>query len=211
MYENPEFLTYFEQATPISEIARLKIGSRPSRRGTSSSIDELRAIPWVFSWMQSRHTLPGWYGLGSAVYEELQARPERLGTLKELYEKWPFWRTLIDNVQMILAKADLTIARLYADLLEDQSIAARIFGEIELKYQRSVDMICKITGQSALLDRVPILQKSIQSRNPYVDPLSLIQLVLLRRLRANPDTSEELQTAVLESINGVASALKNTG
>ena len=211
MYENPEFLTYFELATPISEIARLKIGSRPSRRGTSSSIDELRAIPWVFSWMQSRHTLPGWYGLGSAVYEELQARPERLGTLKEMYEKWPFWRTLIDNVQMILAKADLTIARLYADLLEDQSIAARIFGEIELKYQRSVDMICKITGQSALLDRVPILQKSIQSRNPYVDPLSLIQLVLLRRLRANPDTSEELQTAVLESINGVASALKNTG
>ena len=211
VYENPEFLTYFEQATPIKEIARLKIGSRPSRRGTSSSIDELRAIPWVFSWMQSRHTLPGWYGLGTAVFEELQSRPERLATLKEMYEKWPFWRTLIDNVQMILAKADLTIARLYADLLEDQSLAARIFGQIELKYQRSVDVICQITGQSALLDRMPILQKSIQSRNPYVDPLSLIQLVLLRRLRAGADSDEELQTAVLESINGVASALKNTG
>ncbi|MES2791922.1 MAG: phosphoenolpyruvate carboxylase [Planctomycetota bacterium] len=211
VYENPEFLTYFEQATPIKEIARLKIGSRPSRRGTSSSIDELRAIPWVFSWMQSRHTLPGWYGLGSAVFEELQSRPERLATLKEMYEKWPFWRTLIDNVQMILAKADLTIARLYADLLEDQALAARIFGQIELKYQRSVDVICQITGQSALLDRVPILQKSIQSRNPYVDPLSLIQLVLLRRLRASTEPAEELQTAVLESINGVASALKNTG
>lgn len=211
VYENPEFLTYFEQATPIKEIARLKIGSRPSRRGTSSSIDELRAIPWVFSWMQSRHTLPGWYGLGSAVFEELESHPERLATLKEMYEKWPFWRTLIDNVQMILAKADLTIARLYADLLEDQSLAARVFGQIELKYQRSVEVICKITGQSALLDRVPILQKSIQSRNPYVDPLSLIQLVLLRRLRASTEPEEELQTAVLESINGVASALKNTG
>lgn len=211
VYENPEFLTYFEQATPIREIAQLKIGSRPSRRGTSSTIDELRAIPWVFSWMQCRHTLPGWYGFGSAVSDELKENPEQLATLKTMYEKWPFWRTLIDNVQMILAKADLTIARLYADLLEDQTLAARIFGEIEAKYQRSVELICKITGQSQLLDRVPILQKSIQSRNPYVDPLSLIQLVLLRRLRSGEDPSEELQTAVLESINGVASALKNTG
>lgn len=211
VYENPEFLTYFEQATPIREIAQLKIGSRPSRRGTSTSIDELRAIPWVFSWMQCRHTLPGWYGFGSAVNDELKKNPEQLATLKTMYEKWPFWRTLIDNVQMILAKADLTIARLYADLLDDQTLAARIFGEIEAKHQRSVELICKITGQSALLDRVPILQKSIQSRNPYVDPLSLIQLVLLRRLRTGVDPGEELQTAVLESINGVASALKNTG
>ncbi len=211
VYENPEFLTYFEQATPIREIAQLKIGSRPSRRGTSSSIDELRAIPWVFSWMQSRHTLPGWYGLGSAVNEELEKRPEQLATLKTMYEKWPFWRTLIDNVQMILAKADLTIARLYADLLEDQTLAARSFSQIETAYQRSVDVICQITSQVALLDRMPILQKSIQSRNPYVDPLSLIQLVLLRRLRTGVDPGEELQTAVLESINGVASALKNTG
>lgn len=211
VYENPEFLTYFEQATPIREIAQLKIGSRPSRRGTSASIDELRAIPWVFSWMQCRHTLPGWYGFGSAVNDELKKNPDQLATLKTMYEKWPFWRTLIDNVQMILAKADLTIARLYADLLEDQTLAARIFGEIEAKYERSVELICKITGQSALLDRVPILQKSIQQRNPYVDPLSLIQLVLLRRLRTGGDPSTELQTAVLESINGVASALKNTG
>ena len=211
VYENPEFLTYFEQATPIKEIARLKIGSRPSRRGTSASIDELRAIPWVFSWMQSRHTLPGWYGFGSAVQEELDQRPGQLATLKAMYEQWPFWRTLIDNVQMILAKADLTIARLYADLLDDQAVAARIFGQIEATYQSSVSVICQITGQSALLERVPILQKSIQSRNPYVDPLSLIQLVLLRRLRASEEPDEELQTAVLESINGVASALKNTG
>lgn len=210
-YETPEFLTYFEQATPIKEIAQLKIGSRPSRRTASSSIDDLRAIPWVFSWMQSRHTLPGWYGMGLAVMEELEQRPENLATLKTMYEKWPFWRTLIDNVQMILAKADLMIARLYADLVEDQALAAKLFGQIESAYQCSVDVICKITGQSAILERMPILQKSIQSRNPYVDPLSLIQLVLLRRLRTGEDPSEELQTAVLESINGVASALKNTG
>ena len=211
VYENPEFLTYFEQATPIKEIAQLKIGSRPSRRSSSPSIDELRAIPWVFSWMQSRHTLPGWYGFGAAVSEELEKHPLQLATLKEMYEKWPFWRTLIDNVQMILSKADLMIARLYADLLDDQALAARIFGQIEARYQCSVDVICQITGQSAILERMPILQKSIQSRNPYVDPLSLIQLVLLRRLRTGVDPGEELQTAVLESINGVASALKNTG
>ena len=211
IYDNPEFLLYFEQATPIKEIAQLKIGSRPSRRGTSSNIDELRAIPWVFSWMQSRHTLPGWYGMGLAVQEELEKRPEQLATLKTMYEKWPFWRTLIDNVQMILAKADLMIARLYADLLDDQVLAARTFSQIEEAHQQSVRIICQITGQSALLERMPILQKSIQSRNPYVDPLSLIQLVLLRRLRTGGNPDEDLQTAVLESINGVASALKNTG
>jgi len=211
VYDNPEFLTYFNGVTPIGEIAQLKIGSRPSRRGTSTSIEQLRAIPWVFSWMQCRHTLPGWYGLGSAVSDELRKHPEQIETLKAMYAKWPFWRTQIDNVQMILSKADLTIARLYADLVEDQDLATRVYNLIAAEYQRAVEIINQITGQDSLLSGMPILQRSIQLRNPYVDPLSLIQTVLLDRLRTGQEPQAELRTAVLESINGVASALKNTG
>jgi len=213
VYQTPEFLTYFEQATPIAEISQLKIGSRPARRGSVLGIEQLRAIPWVFSWMQSRHTLPGWYGLGSAVEEYLSGPDGDLGALQKMYQRWPFWRTLLDNAQMILAKADLTIARLYADLVEDQALAGRIFARIEAEFQRTVDVILRITGQGALLEQVPVLQRSIQRRNPYVDPLSFIQLVLLKRLRSIKDGEprEELVTAVLESINGIASGLKNTG
>ncbi len=128
-----------------------------------------------------------------------------------MYERWPFWRTLIDNAQMILAKADLTIARLYADLVEDQALAARVFDRIENEYQMTTAAILQITGQESLLERAPVLQNSIRRRNPYVDPLSFIQLVLLKRLRADDGNREELLTAVLESINGIASGLKNTG
>jgi len=211
VYETPEFLTYFEQATPIAEVSQLKIGSRPPRRGDVHGIDQLRAIPWVFSWMQSRHTLPGWYGLGGAVSDYIADNSQNLDVLRAMYQRWPFWQTLIDNAQMILAKADLTIARLYADLVEDQAIATRIFDRIAAEYKRTVEVICQITGQSELLDRMPVLKHSIQRRNPYVDPLSFLQLVLLKRLRAGGKQREELVTAVLESINGIASGLKNTG
>ncbi len=209
VYETPEFMTYFEEATCISEIAELKIGSRPARRGGSTrSIDQLRAIPWVFSWMQSRHTLPGWFGLGSAVNEFLDARPDGLSMLRDMYVRWPFWQTLIDNAQMILAKADLVIARLYADLVTDQEIAKRIHGRIETEYRAAVDAVCRITRQSSLLERSPVLQTSIERRNPYVDPLSFIQLVLLRRLRTGDGPREELVIATLGSINGVASGVE---
>ena len=212
VYETPEFLHYFEQATSIGEISQFKIGSRPARRGgATTSIDQLRAIPWVFSWMQSRHTLPGWYGLGSAVGDYLKAQPEGLELLREMYRRWPFWSTLIDNAQMILTKADLTIARLYADLVDDQELANRIFGRIADEFQRTVDVICRITEQSELLEHSPILRRSIDRRNPYVDPLSFIQLVLLKRLRSGEEPQDEILTGVLESINGVASGLKNTG
>ncbi|HVS39278.1 MAG TPA: phosphoenolpyruvate carboxylase [Gemmataceae bacterium] len=211
VYETPEFLTYFEQATPLAEVSQLKIASRPARRGASAGIEELRAIPWVFSWMQSRHTLPGWYGIGGAIMEHLGERPEDREVLHTMYQRWPFWTTLIDNAQMILAKADLTIARLYADQAEDQALANRIFDRIAAEYDRTVDVILQITGQSALLERAPVLRNSIQRRNPYVDPLSFIQLVLLKRLRAGAEPREEVLTAVLESVNGVASGLKNTG
>ena len=211
VYDDPEFLPYFEQATCIGEIAELKIGSRPARRSATRSIEQLRAIPWVFSWMQSRHTLPGWFGLGSAVNEFLAARPDGIDMLREMYRRWPFWTTLIDNAQMILAKADLVIARLYADLVDDRALADRVFGRIEAEYRATADAVCRIAGQERLLDASPILKTSIERRNPYVDPLSFIQLVLLKRLRAGEGPREELVTAVLESINGVASGLKNTG
>jgi len=211
VYGDPEFLPYFEQATCIGEIARLKIGSRPARRSQASSIDELRAIPWVFSWMQSRHTLPGWFGFGTAVSTFLHASPGRIDTLREMYARWPFWTALIDNAQMILAKADMTIARLYADLVGDQEMADRVYGQIAAEYELAVSAVCRITGQSVLLEKSPILQTSIDRRNPYVDPLSFIQLVLLKRIRAGGEGDEALQSAVLESINGVASGLKNTG
>lgn len=211
VYDDPEFLTYFEQATCIGEISQFKIGSRPARRGSATSIDQLRAIPWVFSWMQSRHTLPGWYGLGSAVTSLLKADPNALAMLQEMYRRWPIWSTLIDNAQMILAKADMTIARLYADMVEDQALAGRVFGRIEAEYRASVDVIERITGQTSLLEKSPILKTSIERRNPYVDPLSFIQLVMLKRLRSGDGPREELLTGVLESINGVASGLKNTG
>jgi phosphoenolpyruvate carboxylase len=215
VYETPEFLPYFTQATPIEEIAQFKIGSRPARRSGSTRIDDLRAIPFVFSWMQSRHTLPGWYGLGSAVGEFLQARPGELPTLQQMYRRWPFWRTLIDNVQMILAKADMTIARLYADLVDDQEMAGRVYDRIAAEYSRTVNCISKITGQKTLLEPMPILQHSIQRRNPYVDALSFLQLVILKRLRsgagAGGEPREELLDGVLESMGGIASGLKNTG
>jgi phosphoenolpyruvate carboxylase len=211
VYEAPEFLTYFGHATPIAEVSELKIGSRPPRRGDAGGIDQLRAIPWVFSWMQSRHTLPGWYGLGSAVQDYVTDHGGSSAELRAMYQRWPFWRTLVDNAQMVMAKADLTIARLYADLVEDTDLAERVFERIAAEYRRTVEVILDVTSQSVLLERVPVLRRSIQRRNPYVDPLSFIQLVLIKRLRAATQPSDELLTAVLESINGVSSGLKNTG
>ena len=173
--------------TPIAEIGRLKIASRPPRRQSAgqaySSIEKLRAIPWVFSWMQSRHTLPGWYGFGSAVIEFLADEPRGRESWRLMYERWPFWRTLIDNAQMILAKADLTIARLYADLVSDQELANQIFERIAKEYEQTVEAISLMTGQRELLEEMPVLKRSIEMRNPYVDALSFVQLVLLKRLR----------------------------
>jgi phosphoenolpyruvate carboxylase len=211
MFDDPEFLVYFEEATPLSEIAQLNIGSRPARRGRAKGIDDLRAIPWVFSWIQSRHTLPGWYGLGSALDEVVGANEKALEALQVMYGRWPFWRATIDNCQMILAKADMTIARLYADLVRDQQLAGRVYGRIANEHARSSAWVCRITGQKQLLDDAPVLQRSIQRRNPYVDPLSFIQLVLIRRLRAGKGDSQALIAGVLESVNGIAAGLKNTG
>jgi phosphoenolpyruvate carboxylase len=208
VYGQPGFDRFFEQATPINEIARLRIGSRPARRGGSQRIEELRAIPWVFSWTQSRIILPAWYGLGSAL---AQAREQvGLSVLQEMERDWPFFTALLSNAEMGLAKADLAIGRRYVDLVEDEPLRESIWERICTEYERTRELVLAITGQARLLDRSPVLQRSIERRNPYVDPLSFIQVTLLRRLRAD-DASEELVRPMLLTINGIAGGLRNTG
>jgi phosphoenolpyruvate carboxylase len=243
VYENPDFLTYFRSATPIAEISRLRIGSRPASRKNSNRIEDLRAIPWVFSWMQSRHTLPGWYGLGYALAAYLgcerleigdwfvagqtsfqssivnrqssivDLQSPKLDLLRSMYKNWPFFRAMLDNAQMILAKADMDIARRYAELVPDQALAERMYTTIATEHARASLLICAIAEIGELLDTMPILQRSIKRRNPYVDPLSYVQVELLRRLRAAPDAPhhEEVEAAILLCINGIAAGLKNTG
>jgi phosphoenolpyruvate carboxylase len=213
VYETPGFVEYFRSATPIAELSRLNIGSRPASRKRSDKIEDLRAIPWVFSWMQSRHTIPGWYGIGSALESFVAGQDTNVQLLREMYQHWPFFRTIVDNAQMILGKADLHIARRYAELVPDHAVAEQIFRTIEAEYQRAAYWVCQIVEAEQLLDKSPVLQRAIRRRNPYIDPLSFIQLSLLRRLRANPDQVDHaaLEDAVLLSISGLAAGLLNTG
>lgn len=211
IYDDSGLHSYFEQSTPINEIGQLRIGSRPARRDLDKKIDNLRAIPWVFSWMQNRHTIPGWFGIGSALDSVINENELNLLMFQKMYECWPFWKSLLDNCQMILAKADMTIARLYADLVEDKKNAEKIYNIIFDEYNKAVKFICLITKQKVLLEQMPVLQKSIEQRNPYVDPLSYLQIVLLGKLRNDSTCSEEIMIGVMESISGIASGLKNTG
>jgi phosphoenolpyruvate carboxylase len=215
IYETPELLEYWGAATPITEISQMRIGSRPSRRTAKATFDSLRAIPWGFSWMQSRHVLPGWYGVGEALEAYGNQSPENLRRLQEMYKKWPFFQVVIDNAQVSLAKADMGIARLYADLVEDEAVRTKIFGEIESSFTRTVNWILRVTSQRELLDNDPVLQRSVRQRNPYVDPLNFVQVALLRRLRFLPEKdspkAQQLLHAIFLTINGIASGLKNTG
>ncbi len=211
---NPAFLQYFHQATPIDPIGQLNIGSRPSKRSASSGIGDLRAIPWVFSWTQSRVNLPGWYGLGSGIADWMAAgdRDERLAQLQEMYVRWPFFRTAIDRAQVSMRRADRVIAPLYAELAEPE-IRTVIFGLIQDEYDLTEAVILSITGQELLLDNEQWLQRSINLRNPYVDPMNYIQVALLKRIQSEPDLSEDpnLRQVVLLSVNGIAAGLQNTG
>ena len=224
VYDDPDFLTFWQQATPIHEISSLKIGSRPAFRRKTQSVADLRAIPWVFSWMQSRFVLPGWYGLGAALKAALEAAGAASGDialLQEMYHGWPFFQTLIDNAQQSLTKADMGIAAQYASLVEDEAVRDRVFGLIKDEFDLACRAICAITGQTALLDNEPVLQRSIQLRNPYVDPLNYIQVEMIRRLRrktaeatddaGNQDDMEMLHAVIDLTINGVSSGLRNTG
>ncbi len=215
VYDTPALVHYWQEATPIRELSKMQIGSRPAKRAKSDDpFAFLRAIPWVFSWMQSRHVLPGWYGVGSALATFGGQKDGNLKLLREMYRDWEFFRGVIDNAQMSLGKADMGIARLYADLVQDEHVRKSVFGEIRAEYDRAVDWTLRIMQQRNILDNQPVLQRSIRVRNPYVDPLNFLQINLLRQYRALDEDSPEAQTlleAIFQTINGIAAGLKNTG
>jgi phosphoenolpyruvate carboxylase len=206
----PGFLDYWRAATPIDEISRLRLGSRPTaRRSGALTRSGVRAIPWVFSWMQSRFNLPGWYGLGAAL-DAVEA-----SQLREMYAGWPFFRALLDNAEMSLLKADMGIAALYSELVPDRALAVAVFSRIESEFRRARTALLEATGHRELMDGDPVIQRSVQLRNPYVDPLNYLQVEMLRRLRALPDLdgpeAERHREVIVITINGIAAGLRNTG
>ena len=205
VYETEGFRTFFRQMTPITEIAELRIGSRPTSRTSSGRIEDLRAIPWGFSWAQARVMLPGWYGVGEGL-----AACDDLDLLREMDEAWPFFRTALDNLEMILAKSDMTIACRYSELVDDQSMREAIFGRIRDAWLRTSERLLEIRGEDRLLQNVPALDSSIRLRLPYIEPLNLLQVELLRRYRAG-EKDVRIQEGIHLSINAIATALRNSG
>jgi len=216
VYETPGFTEYFFSATPIREIAELNIGSRPASRKASQKIEDLRAIPWGFSWGQCRLTLPGWYGFGSAIAQMLDAggtpasRKEALALLQKMYRQWPFFRTLLSNMDMVLAKSDLALASRYAELVGDTRLRKKIFSAIEAEWHRTAEALSLITGDRQRLAGNASLQRSIKHRFPYIDPLHHLQVELVRRYREGK-ADERVQRGIHISINGIAAGLRNTG
>ncbi len=208
--DNPDILPYFEQATPVLEFELSKIGSRPSRRRESSSLDDLRAIPWGFGWIQSRQFIPGWFGIGYTL-ERFSARgKEEKALLRKMVQGFPFFKDLLSNVELAMAKVDLSLASQYAGLVKDVALRERVFSMIAQEYQLTRRMLLEVTGQKQLLESNPGLANSLRLRGPYVDPLSMIQIELLRRKRGGEE-SEELNYALAATINGIVAGLRNTG
>ncbi|WP_036263721.1 phosphoenolpyruvate carboxylase [Methylocapsa aurea] len=211
VYEMPGFVDYFFAATPIAEIAELNIGSRPASRRSSRRIEDLRAIPWSFSWGQARLTLPGWFGFGSAVKSFLAAAPEeRLALLRRMNREWPFFRALLSNMDMVLAKADMALAKHYADLVPDRALAQKVYGALEDEWMRTIEALNAITEASERLADNPALARSIKNRFPYIAPLNHLQIELIRRWRSGKHDDKTLR-GILISINGIAAGLRNTG
>lgn len=217
VYETPGFTDYFFSATPIREIAELNIGSRPASRKATRAIEDLRAIPWGFSWGQCRVALPGWCGFGSAIegyLSDSKTRKERLALLQRMHRQWPFFRTLLSNLDMVIAKSDLAIAQRYVELVEDRRLGRRIFALIEAEWQRTDKALSLITGEKRRLESNPSLARSIEHRFPYLDPLNHLQVELMRRYRERREgdpAMERVQRGIHISINGVAAGLRNTG
>jgi phosphoenolpyruvate carboxylase len=215
VHQDAEFIEFWRTATPIEEISGLKLGSRPTFRKATKSVEDLRAIPWVFSWMQSRFVFPGWYGLGSALVQFAEKGLEQAELLRVMYKEWMFFRATIDNAQLTLLKADMRIAHRYASLVPDEAIRVRIFDAIAEEFHRTEIAILDITGQKTLLEREPVLAKSVQLRNPYIDPLNYIQIEMIRRLRSLKDKAsaeaDSIRAVIELTINGVSGGLKNTG
>ncbi|SHG87506.1 phosphoenolpyruvate carboxylase [Bradyrhizobium erythrophlei] len=211
VYETEGFAEYFWNSTVITEIATLNIGSRPASRKKTREIEDLRAIPWVFSWAQCRLMLPGWYGFGSAVEAWIKQYPDKgMPFLRELYREWPFFRTLLSNMDMVLAKSSIAIASRYAELVPDEALREKIFGRIRQEWQTSIEMLLDIMGQERLLQGNPLLERSIRNRFPYLDPLNHVQVELLKEHRAqNPD--EQVLRGIQLTINGISAGLRNSG
>ncbi|PYZ95892.1 phosphoenolpyruvate carboxylase [Alteribacter lacisalsi] len=211
VFGDEDFLTYFKQATPLREIKELNIGSRPTSRKGSERFEDLRAIPWVFAWTQCRQNLPAWYAAGTGLSAFADKGEDNVKLLQEMYEKWPFFQATVNNLQMALMKADLQTAKEYVNLVEDKAVGERIFGDISDEFHRTRDVLLRISGGEDLLAHTPNIQGSVHRRNPYVDPLSFLQVDLIKKLRASEEHSEEHLTEVLLTISGVAAGLVNTG
>ncbi|HEX6792874.1 MAG TPA: phosphoenolpyruvate carboxylase [Casimicrobiaceae bacterium] len=210
VYDTPGFVDYFRASTPISEISELNIGSRPASRTGSNRIEHLRAIPWVFSWAQCRLMLPGWYGFASAVDAWLRDRPHGLELLQDMHERWPFFKSVMSNMAMVLAKTDLAIGSRYAELVPDAALRRHVFSRIADEHARTVVHVLAITRQRTLLEDNPALARSIRNRFPYLDPLNHLQVELLRRYRAG-ETDDRTRRAIHLTINGLAAGLRNSG
>ncbi len=213
--ESADTFAYFEQATPVAELEHARIGSRPAKRTDASaqkkrSMEDLRAIPWVFGWMQSRHLVPAWFGVGHALHEFVDGDEGRLAHLREIFRAFPLFIDMVRNVEMALAKADFGIAALYAGLVGDEALRGRVFTMLEAEFALTREMILAVTEQATLLETNPVLEHSIRLRNPYVDPLSLLQVDLLRQKRGGAD-SVELNRAITATIHGISAGLRNTG
>jgi phosphoenolpyruvate carboxylase len=206
----PGFIDYWRESTPIAELSQLNIGSRPASRHATRTVEDIRAIPWVFSWSQSRLMLPGWYGFGTAVESWIAGRKGTLAELREMHASWAFFRSVLSNMDMVLAKTDLAIASRYAELVADTSVRLEVFSRIEAEWQLSRRWLAAITGHEELLAENPTLARSIRNRFPYLDPLNHLQVELLRRHRAGGG-DERLLAAIHLTINGVAAGLRNSG
>jgi phosphoenolpyruvate carboxylase len=205
VYGTEGFTTFFRQMTPISEIATLKIGSRPASRKASDAIEDLRAIPWVFSWAQARVMLPGWYGTGQA----LDGFADK-GLLKAMAGEWSYFQTILANMEMVLAKSDMAIAAHYAGLVQDRALAERLFGQIQGGWSKSRDSLLEATGQAHLLEAHAALDNSIRLRLPYIEPLNLLQIELMKRYRMG-EADERIGEGIQLTINAIATALRNSG
>ncbi len=205
-------MDYFYEATPVQELAELNIGSRPShRKKTQRSKYSIRAIPWVFGWSLSRHTLPAWYGLGSALNQMVASDQSSMNKLKTMYSEWPFFRVLLDNIQMALAKSDLGIARDYSLLVKDRNAANQIIDDIEKEFESTVQTLLRIVDSDQLLSDNTKLSLSLSRRQPYLDPLNYIQVMLLKAHREIPDEDTVNLDPLLRTIHAIATGMKNTG
>lgn len=210
VHETPGFVEYFKESTPVSEIGALNIGSRPTSRKPTTAISDLRAIPWVLAWSQSRVMLPGWYGTGAAFEQYVGGDDAKLEVLRDLYRRWPFFRTVLSNMAQVLAKSDLGLAARYSELVADEDLRARVFDKIAAEHERTVRMHGLITGQDDLLADNPALARSVFNRFPYLEPLNHLQVELLRRFRSG-EQDELVQRGILLTMSGLASALRNSG